>query len=261
MNAVDFIIILVLAYGIFRGYKSGGITSFISLISMLLTFVIAYFLKNPLSALMYENLPFVKFGGIFTNISSINILFYEAIAYIICFIIITAIFRVLLKVTHLVDKVIEKLSVTKLLSKILGVIFGFLEYYIYIYVFILLMTVTPVTTEYFNGSFLTKFILNDTPIVSDVTNKLNSTVKEVYEICVEYKGSDSKKEADYKALETMLKYEIITTKSVKKLGDAEKIYVDNYQELVDKYENNISGQVNDKLDDITKTTTTEVKND
>lgn len=261
MNAVDFVIVLILLYGIYRGYKSGGITSFIALVSMLLTFVIAYFLKNPLSALMYENLPFVKFGGVFTNISSINILFYEAIAYVICFIIITAIFRVLLKVTHLVDKVIEKLSVTKLLSKILGVIFGFLEYYIYIYVFILLMSVTPVTMEYFDGSFLSDFILTKTPLVSDVTVKLNSTVKEVYEICVEYKGSDSKKQADYKALDTMLKYEIITTKSVKKLGDAGKIEVENYQELVDKYNKNISGQVNDKIDDITKTTTTEVKND
>jgi uncharacterized protein YacL len=217
---------------------------------MLLTFVIAYFLKNPLSALMYENLPFVKFGGIFTNISSINILFYEAIAYIICFILVTAIFRILLKVTHIVDKVMEKLSLIKFLSKTLGVVFGFIEYYVYVYVFVLLMTVTPVTMEYFNGSFLTNIILNKTPVVSAVTNKLNSTVKEVYEICVEYKGSDSKKEADYKALDTMLKYEIITTKSVKKLGDDGKIYVDNYQELVDKYNNNISGKVNQQIDDI-----------
>ena len=37
----------------------------------------------------------------------------------------------------------------------------------------------------------------------------------------------------------MLKYEIISPKSVKKLGDDGKIEVDNYQELVEKYSNNI----------------------
>ena len=57
----------------------------------------------------------------------------------------------------------------------------------------------------------------------------------------------------------MLKYEIISPKSVKKLGDDGKIEVDNYQELVEKYSNNISEQVNKKIDDIQKTT--EAKND
>lgn len=260
MNIIDIIVIVLIGYGAYRGWKYGCFSSILSLIGSLLIFVAAFYLKNPLSKVLYENLPFQSFTGLFQGISSINILIYEAISYIICLIIIATIFGVVVKVTGIVDKLIKLTFVFALPSKILGLLFGALQFYIFVFAGVFIVSQFPVSEKYFKGSLLGEGILTKTPLLSAVTNDLYYSASEIYEICMEFDGRADKTEGDYRALETLLKYDIITADSVEQLVEKGKINIEGTDKLIEKYRdrdaNNIEDKAKEELDKITSTTTT-----
>ncbi len=94
----------------------------------------------------------------------------------------------------------------------------------------------PFSAEYFKGSTFGNDILSKTPLLSNVTNDLYHSVSEVYEICANKKNDENQK-ADYESLDVLMKYEVITPESVKKLKDKGKIKFDNIDELIAKYQN------------------------
>lgn len=235
MNLLDIIVIFILLIGAYRGWKHGVFSSIVSLVGTLLVFVLAFYLKNPLSILMYENLPFLSFGGIFSGITSFNVLVYEGISYVICLIILFIILKIVLKLSGLVDKLINFTVILALPSKILGLILGVLECYIFIYVGLFVLAQLPFSAKYFNDSTFGKEMLSKTPFLSDVTNDLYASANEVYEICLKYEGIEDKTKADYESLEVLLKYDIITSDSVKKLSDKKKLNIENIDELIEKY--------------------------
>ena len=233
MNLLDLVAIIVILLGAIIGWKKGCFSTLISLIGSLLVFVIAYYLKNPISILLYENMPFINFGGIFSGITSFNILVYEGVAYAICIIILFAIWHIILKLTGIIDKIIKLTLVFALPSKILGFIFGALEFYIYTFIVLFILAQLPFTAEYFKDSTFGNAMLSKTPLLSHVTNDLYHSVSEVYEICA---NKEKNEHADYDSLDILLKYEVITPKSVKKLNDKGKLKVDNIDGLITKYE-------------------------
>lgn len=235
MNLLDLVAIIVIIIGAYRGWKYGGFSTIISLIGTLLVFVLAYYLKNPISTLLYENMPFRNFGGVFSGITSFNILVYEGVAYAICIIVLVAILRVILKLTGIIDKIINLTLVFALPSKIMGLIFGALEFYIYTFVVIFILAQLPFSAEYFKGSTFGNDMLSKTPLLSNVTNDLYHSVSEVYEICANKKGDETAK-ADYDSLDVLLKYEVITPESVQKLKDKGKLNFDNIDELIAKHQ-------------------------
>ena len=236
MGIVDVLIIVILIIGAYRGWKYGFISSAVYLIGTLLIFILAFYLKNPLSALLYENLPFRSYGGIFSGITSINILVYECVSYLICIIILSVILKVILKLTGVLDKLINLTLIFALPSKILGLVFGALEYYIYLFVVLFVVAQIPTTAAYVHDSDMATGMISSTPLLSNVTNDLYNSVKEVYDIGDIYSGASDKSQADYEALEVLLKYDIITPSSVERLVDKGKLKIDNVEELIDKYE-------------------------
>lgn len=237
MNLLDLVAIIAIIIGAYRGWKYGGFSTIISLIGTLLVFIVAYYLKNPISTILYENMPFRNFGGIFSGITSFNILVYEGVAYAICIIFLTAILRVILKLTGIIDKIINLTLVFALPSKILGLIFGALEFYIYTFVILFVLAQLPFSAEYFKDSTFGMNMLSKTPLLSNVTNDLYHSISEVYEICAN-KPADKNAEADYDSLDVLLKYEVITPESVKKLDEKGKLKIDNVDELITKYQHN-----------------------
>lgn len=90
MNVVDVIIIALLILGGVAGFKAGVIKKLTDFIGMFVVIILAFYLKNYISVIMYENLPFFNFFGLINGIDTLNILLYEVIAffsYIYCFII------------------------------------------------------------------------------------------------------------------------------------------------------------------------------
>lgn len=260
MNLIDILVIILVGWGAYRGWKYGCFSSILSLIGSLFIFVVAFYVKNPLSELLYENLPFQSFTGIFQGISSINILLYEALSYLICLILLASIFGVVLKVTGIVDKLIKLTFVFALPSKILGLLFGALQFYIFVFAGVFIVAQMPFSEKYFKGSKLGEPILTKTPLLSNVTNDLYYAASEIYEICMEFDGRENKTEGDYRALEALLQYDIITADSVEKLVDKGKINIEGADGLIEKYKdrdaNNVEEKAKEELDKITSSTTT-----
>ena len=107
INVVDAIIILFLLTGAILGFKRGAIQTLATLIGTILIIIIAYYLKNPLSVFLYTYLPFFKLGGIFNGITVINILIYEAIAFLIVLGVLSVLLSVILKITGILSKIVD----------------------------------------------------------------------------------------------------------------------------------------------------------
>lgn len=75
MNVCDIIILIALAFGAVGGFKAGVIKKTADFVGMFIIVILAFYLKNYLSVIMYENLPFFNFWGFIKGLDAINILF------------------------------------------------------------------------------------------------------------------------------------------------------------------------------------------
>ena len=237
MSIVDIVLIVLFVYAAYKGWKTGGISSLINLVGTLVVVVGSYYLKNPISVLLYKNLPFFSFGGLFAGISSINIIVYEIIAYLICCSVLGVLLAILVKVTGIIDKIVNKTIILSLPSKLLGILASVLQCFITSFVLLFVLAQVPFTAKYVNESKTAKTLLENTPIMSSITNDLYHTATEIYDIAIKADGEPDKKKADYDALEVLLKYRVITSKNAKDLVDKNKLQVENVNELLEKYKN------------------------
>ena len=90
LTMVDSSLILILLLGAL-GFKKGAIKSLVALIGTIVVVVVAYYLKNPIAELLLDYCPFLKFGGAWTGLVTLNLLLYEAIANHLVFVVLSSI--------------------------------------------------------------------------------------------------------------------------------------------------------------------------
>lgn len=235
-TVVDAIIILFLLIGAAIGFKRGVIQSATMFLGIIIVIILAYYLKNPLSKLMYTYLPFFQFSGALQGVTVLNILIYEALAFLIVFLLLTAILNILIKVTGIVEKILKFTIILGIPSKILGALFGILEQFIYLFVFLFLLSRLSFTAEYINESYIGTKILNSTPVLSGVVESSYQSFEEIYSLKDKYANSTNKKEYNKEAMEILLKYAIISPESAKKLVENGKVDIDGIDSIIKKYE-------------------------
>lgn len=236
MNIIDIIIIIIIVSGLCFGFKRGLTKEIVCFAKFALALVIAFLLKNPLSKLMYEHLPFFEFGGIFKGVSALNIILYEFIAFLLVLGIVMLIFRILLLATTIFEKILNTTVILSLPSKVLGMIVGGIHYYLI--VFILLFVVTlPVfkLDETLNESKLREPILNNTPILSGIVNKTINIIDEFNELGQKYKSKTNVDEFNLETIDLFLKYKIITVDAVETLYSKDKLQIDKLESVLEKY--------------------------
>lgn len=233
MQIVDIIIILMIILGAVVGFKQGFIKKTTSFLGTFLVVVLSFMLKNPLSVVMYENLPFFKFGGIIRGIDIINILIYEFLAFIIVAAALTFILRILLVLTGLVEKLLKMTIFLSIPSKILGIFIGALEYYVYIFLALVFLNLPAFNIEIVRESNLANKILDNTPILSNLVGPTVDTYTEVYETLHDVNNM-SNVEINEKVLVIFLDKGVITVDSAQKLIDMNKIYIED-KSILDRY--------------------------
>ncbi len=233
MQIVDIIIILMIILGAVVGFKQGFIKKTTSFLGTFLVVVLSFMLKNPLSVVMYENLPFFKFGGIIRGIDIINILIYELLAFIIVAAALTFILRILLVLTGLVEKLLKMTIFLSIPSKILGIFIGALEYYVYIFLALVFLNLPAFNIEIVRESNLANKILDNTPILSNLVGPTVDTYTEVYETLHDVNNM-SNVEINEKVLVIFLDKGVITVDSAQKLIDMNKIYIEDTS-ILDRY--------------------------
>lgn len=234
-SIVDAIIILFLLMGAAIGFKRGVIQSATMFLGIIIVIIVAYYLKNPLSELMYTYLPFFKFSGALEGVSVLNILIYEGIAFVIVFLILTALLNVLIKVTGIVEKILKFTIILGIPSKILGAIFGVFEQFVYIFVILFLLSKVTITTDYIMESKFATKILNSTPVLSNVVESSYQSFENIYSLKDKYQNVEDKNEYNKEALDILLKYDIIKKDSAQKLIDNGKLKIDGVETVINKY--------------------------
>ena len=86
MNISSAVIILIVLFYVFLGFKRGVIKTGVSLVGTVAILIVSYVLKDILANFLMEHLPFFNFGGVFDGITSINDIIYSNICNIILFI-------------------------------------------------------------------------------------------------------------------------------------------------------------------------------
>ena len=138
--------------------------SIVNFVGTFLVFIIAFYVKQPISTLMYENLPFLNFAGIFKGIIGINILFYEVIAYGLTIVLLAIIFGIVKRISLVFNKILNATIVLTLPNKIIGAIIGIFEGILFSFILLCIASNVNTTTKYVNESKYSGIILNNIPI-------------------------------------------------------------------------------------------------
>lgn len=236
MNIVDIIIIVSIVLGVLIGFVRGFFKETVIFIGTILVVVLAFVLKNPLSLILYKNLPFFKFKGIFEGISTLNILMYEILAFIIALAILSIALTIIIKISGIIEKILKLTIVLALPSKLLGAIVGFIQSIVVLYVFLFLLSLPILRVPYIKDSKYAQMILEKTPVISKVTDGLVKTFNEISDFADKnIKNNVDKRQTNREMLEIMLKNDVVTSENVKYLSDKGKIDIDNIDELLNKY--------------------------
>lgn len=233
MNIIDIFIIIIIAFGALLGFKRGVFRQLVSAIGFIASVILAFLLKNPLSILLYEHLPFFKFGGIFKGVSVLNIIVYEIIAFLIMLAIFSLIFQVLKIVTNILEKILNMTIILGIPSKLLGILVGALQYFVIVFIALYILSLPVISFDLIKTSKFREPILTKTPILSSLVEESVSIFNEFDTLKDKYKDSTSSDEFNEEALDLLLKYKVVSVESVEKLIELNKIEVNDY--ILEKY--------------------------
>ena len=165
MSIIDCIIILFLLSGAVLGFKKGAIKSLVTLLGTIISVIVAYYLKNPVASVLFRYAPFLNFTGAWTGLVTLNILLYEAIAYILVFLVLSSVLSILIKISGVIEHILNATIILGIPSKIIGAVLGFLESLVFSFIVLFILLQFNQTNKIVNDSSLARSIVNKTPII------------------------------------------------------------------------------------------------
>ena len=234
MNLIDIIILLLILMGAVIGFKKGVFDKLASFVGLILITCASFILKNTLSVIFYENLPFFDFKGVFKGLQILNVIFYEIFAFIVVFAVLYLALKIIMQITGLVEKILKFTIFLAIPSKILGLVVGAIEAYFYLFIVLYILNLPVIKFDMLDDSKYANFILNNTPVLSGYADKTLKIYHDIYEI-IDNREDKSNGEINREGLELMFDNEAISVESVNKLLEKNKIEVDD-ESFIDKYE-------------------------
>lgn len=221
MNILDALIIIFLLVGALAGYRRGLVKQAVLLVGLIVVLVLSFYIRVPVSTFFYKNLPFFNFDGIFHGISVLNILLYEVIAFLIVFSILYLVLRILLKISGLIEKLLRATIILGFFSRIGGMIVGAIESYVIVFIILFVFSQPFINISGLDNSNFCDKILENTPVLSDMTKDIRHVTDEIENIIESYKGKDV--DFNEKTIELFLKYDIITEENINLLKEKGKL--------------------------------------
>lgn len=225
MNMLDIIIIGVIIFGALIGFKRGIIKQGLVTVGIEIVLMLSFILKNPISSFMYKKFPFFSFYGLYENISVLNILLYEVIAFALVFVILSTILLILIRISKSFDKILKLTLLFSLPSRLLGAILGACEYYLIVFIglFIMMQPMFELSnSDFFKNSELKDVVLENTPFISGYIKPTMDTIDDIEKL-IENKDKYSDKQFNCKATNIMVKHKVIEKKALNYLYDSGKL--------------------------------------
>ncbi len=223
MTIIDAIVILFLLLGAVVGFKRGAIRSLVGLVGTIAVVVIAYYLKNPVADLLYNFVPFFEFSGNFEGLVTLNILLYEAIAYILVFMVLYSILSLILKLTGVIEKILTMTIILGIPSKIIGAVLGFIEAVVFSFIVLFVLLQFNGTSSLVKDSSMAMSILDKTPLIGSMVNETYDAILEIDALEEKYKDTNNKDAYNGEILSIMLRYHVVSKSTVERLIDTEKL--------------------------------------
>lgn len=237
MTIIDIVVILVLIMFAIVGWKNGVIKEVVSLAGLVLIFVIAYTFKEEIGNTLCKYLPFFNFSGNIEGLVSLNILIYQMIAFFIILCILYTIYQIVLKLSGGLQKLVNLTIILKLPSKIAGLVVGAIEGYLIIFALLLILIVPLKEIDGISESKMIPTIVHNTPIISSYTKDISNTITEIYDLADEVANEEiTKNQANLKIIDTMIKYDVVSKKTVEQLQVLDKLKkVKGLDSVLEKY--------------------------
>jgi len=235
LTIVDSILILFLLLGAVLGFKKGAIKSLVALIGTVVVVVVAYYLKNPVAELLLDYCPFLKFGGSWTGLVTLNILLYEAIAYLLVFVVLSSILSLLIKVSGILETILKMTIILGIPSKIIGAVLGFLEALVFSFIVLFILLQFNATSKMVSDSTLARSIIDKTPIIGHMVNDTYKAIQDINKLQDKYKNDNNKDVYNAEILTIMLKYEVVTPEVTQKLINSKKLDFAGAQSVLNSY--------------------------
>lgn len=235
MTIVDAILILFLLLGAVLGFKKGAIKSLVVLIGTILVVVISYYLKNPIAELLLDYCPFIKFGGAWTGLVTLNILLYEALAYVLVFVVLSSILSLFIKVSGILETVLKMTIILGIPSKIIGAVLGFLEAVVFSFIVLFVLLQFNGTSKMVSDSSLAISIIDKTPFIGHMVDDTYKAIKDINKLQDKYKNDNNKDAYNAEILTIMLKYKVVTPELTQKLIADKKLNFAGVQNVLDSY--------------------------
>lgn len=236
MNIVDICLILIIIFSGLVGLKRGFIKEVICFLGFFIIIVLAFVIKNPLSKILYEYLPFFKFG-IFKQVTSLNIILYEIISFVIILSVLLIVFRIIVFATTVFEKLLKMTIVLGIPSKILGFFVGIVEGLLWSFILLYILSLPLFNNDFISKSKIRQGILNNTFMLSNISKNTLNASHEFFELKNEYEKSTYMKnqEFDLKVINIFLKYKIVSKDSINVLVKKDKIKIKNIDTIINKY--------------------------
>ena len=216
MNIVDILIIVFILLGAFIGFRDGFTKALVNAIGVIVVTAIAYVLKNPVSEILMSFMPFFNFGGI----TSLNIVLYEVIAFLLVFSILMIILKIVAVTTGIFETFLKFTIVLGIPSKILGAVVGAIKNYILVFFALYVLSLpTFASWSFINESSYREPILSKTPLLSVVAAQTVSVFDDFASLKDKYENSDNTNEFNLETIDIFLKYKVVTPKTVNSLID------------------------------------------
>ena len=236
MGLVDIIIVIFIFAGGCIGWKRGAIKELASALGIVIITVVSFVIKNPLSVVLYEHLPFFKFGGIFKGVTVLNIALYELIAFFIVFSILMVLWRIVIFASGIVQKIVDLTLILGIPSRIIGFIVGLVEFYLISFIALYILVLPIFSVKAVVESKLANTILEKTPLLTCKFGDKIEFLDEFVDLKDKYRNTESANKFNYDTLDLFLKYDIIDINSAKRLREKNKLKIDGIDELLKKYE-------------------------
>lgn len=238
MNLVDIgLIFITLLFGIL-GFKRGTFKTLIYLVAIIVVTVVSYEFKDFIGELLMKFLPFIKFKGEFAGITSLNVLFYKGLAFLIVFAILMLVIGILVKISGFLDLLVKATLILEIPSKIIGLVLGLIEGVIISFVISFALVQIPIPDNPVYESKLAPIVLKKTPILSGIFKDSYNLNESLYKLIDEKLETLDSEEVNEEVLNALEKHGDITKEDIKDIKEKGK-------EVLDKLVDKVKGEEND----------------
>lgn len=231
MNLIDAIIIIILLLFGVIGFKRGIIKEIVVFIGVILVLFLSYKLKNIIGDILVLKLPFITMPDLFLGASSLNIIFYQAIGFLITLIILTLLWKILISISGIFERILRFTIVLGIPSKLLGLLLGLVEGYVIAFCGLFIINQPFFDHTELENSKYAYNILNNAPILSDVTENGLETFEEIYSLT----KIDDQNELDKEIVSIVLKREITDIDTIEELISDGKLNIDGIDVVLNRY--------------------------